>query len=525
MSKLPFDDEPMAPGAPPSAAEGPSGETSPKLAPATAASKRGPEVPAVPNTPPKARYEFSPKLTAGTAPPASMPPVSTAPTRQVLTVSELSATIRDTLESRFQAVWVEGEISNARLWNTGHLYFTLKDSASQVKAVIFRGSLRYLKFKPEDGLRVVARGKISVYDVKGEYQLICEHLEPQGFGPLQVAFEQLKKKLAADGLFEAARKRPLPALPRRIGLVTSIDGAALRDMVRVLRRRYPNAHLIIAPTRVQGEGAAGEIARALKLVARVPHVDVIIVGRGGGSLEDLWAFNEEVVARAIAASPVPVISGVGHETDTTIADFVADLRAATPSAAAEMVVGRKDQFFAHIDRICERLDAAMGHRLRRLESRLHLLEARPGYAGYPGRLAFRGRHVSELTSALRHGAGQAVARRSRRHELLRRSLDQFDPRHRLGAIRTRLVSREAQLTAAARRRVTHAQGRLGGLAARLEGLSPLAVLGRGYAVTWDAARTRIIRDAATLRAGDAIRVTLERGSLDATITRTHGPND
>jgi len=525
MSKLPFDDEPTVPGVSASAAEGRSGETSPKLAPATAASKGGPEVPAVPNTPPKARYEFSPKLTAGTAPPASMPPVSTAPTRQVLTVSELSATIRDTLESRFQAVWVEGEISNARLWNTGHLYFTLKDSASQVKAVIFRGSLRYLKFKPEDGLRVVARGKISVYDVKGEYQLICEHLEPQGFGPLQVAFEQLKKKLAADGLFEAARKRPLPALPRRIGLVTSIDGAALRDMVRVLRRRYPNAHLIIAPTRVQGEGAAGEIARALRLVARVPHVDVIIVGRGGGSLEDLWAFNEEVVARAIAASPVPVISGVGHETDTTIADFVADLRAATPSAAAEMVVGRKDQFFAHIDRICERLDAAMGHRLRRLESRLHLLEARPGYAGYPGRLAFRGRHVSELTSALRHGAGHAVARRSRRHELLRRSLDQFDPRHRLGAIRTRLVSREAQLTAAARRRVTHAQGRLGGLAARLEGLSPLAVLGRGYAVTWDAARTRIIRDAATLRAGDAIRVTLERGSLDATITRTHGPND
>jgi len=524
MSKLPFDDEPPAPAADQPAA------TSPKL-PQVQRSEGGPKLPQVQGSeggPAKPRYQFSPKLTSGSAGEPA-PPATRAseggPARRVLTVSELSATIRDTLENKFQNVWVEGEISNARLWNTGHLYFTLKDSTSQIKAVIFRGSLRYLKFKPEDGLRVVARGKISVYDVKGEYQLICEHMEPQGFGPLQVAFEQLKKKLAAEGLFEPARKRPLPALPRRIGLVTSIDGAALRDMVRVLRRRYPNAHLVISPTRVQGEGAAGEVARAIKLVARVSHVDVIIVGRGGGSLEDLWAFNEEVVARAIVGSPVPVIAGVGHETDVTIADFVADLRAATPSAAAELVVRRKDEFFSHIDRLGERLDAAMGNRLRRLESRLHLLEARPGYSGFPGRLAFRGRHVSELASALRHGIGQAVARRARRHDLLRRSLDQFDPRHRLAAIRTRLVSRDAQLAAAARRRITVSQGRFGGLAARLEGLSPLAVLGRGYAVTWDAARTRIIRDASTLRAGDGVNITLERGSLDATITRTHGSND
>ncbi|MGE0865987.1 MAG: exodeoxyribonuclease VII large subunit, partial [Vicinamibacterales bacterium] len=359
MSKLPFDDEPPAP-----AADQPSA-TSPKL-PQAQGSEGGPKLPQVqgseggPKLPQaqgseggpaaKPRYQFSPKLTSGSAGEPA-PPATRAseggPARRVLTVSELSATIRDTLENKFQNVWVEGEISNARLWNTGHLYFTLKDSTSQIKAVIFRGSLRYLKFKPEDGLRVVARGKISVYDVKGEYQLICEHMEPQGFGPLQVAFEQLKKKLAAEGLFEPARKRPLPALPRRIGLVTSIDGAALRDMVRVLRRRYPNAHLVISPTRVQGEGAAGEVARAIKLVARVSHVDVIIVGRGGGSLEDLWAFNEEVVARAIVASPVPVIAGVGHETDVTIADFVADLRAATPSAAAELVVRRKDEFFSH----------------------------------------------------------------------------------------------------------------------------------------------------------------------------------
>ena len=327
---------------------------------------------------------------------------------RVLTVTELNATIRDLLENQLPNVWVEGEISNARVWNTGHLYFTLKDGASQIKAVMFRSAVRYLKFKPEDGLKVVARGKISVYDPKGEYQIVCEHMEPKGLGSLQQAFEQLKKKLAAEGLFDPARKRPLPALPRRIGLVTSIDGAALRDMIRVLRRRYPNAHLVISPTRVQGEGAGREVAHAIRKVARIEAVDVIIVARGGGSLEDLWAFNEEVLARAIAASPVPVISGVGHETDFTIADFVADLRAPTPSAAAELVVRRKDEFFAHIDRIGERLDAAIHHRLRRMETRLHSLEARPGYAGFEGRIAVRGRHVSELASALRQRISQGV---------------------------------------------------------------------------------------------------------------------
>jgi exodeoxyribonuclease VII large subunit len=439
------------------------------------------------------------------------------PVRTVLSVSELNATIRDLLENQLSTVWVEGEISNGRVWNTGHLYFTLKDGPSQIKAVMFRSAVRYLKFKPEDGLKVVARGKITVYDPKGEYQILCEHMEPKGLGSLQQAFEQLKKKLAAEGLFDPARKRPLPALPRRIGLVTSVDGAALRDMIRVLRRRYPNAHLVISPTRVQGEGAGREVAHAIRKVARVEAVDVIIVARGGGSLEDLWAFNEEVLARAIAASPVPVISGVGHETDFTICDFVADLRAPTPSAAAELVVRRKDEFFSHIGRISERLDAAIHHRLRRIETRLHVLEARPGYAGFAGRIAVRGRHVSELASALRQRISQGAARRVRRHELLRRTLDQFDPRHRLAAIRTRLVARDGRLSAALRRRISVAQNRFGGLAARVEGLSPLAVLGRGYSVTWDASRTRIIRDASTVAAGDRISVTLERGSLEATV--------
>src|SRR5207247_6348560 len=241
--------------------------------------------------------------------------------------TRITIRLRDVLESEFFEVWVEGELSNCRIWNTGHLYFTLKDASSQLRGLMFRSALRYLKFKPADGLRVVARGKISVYEPKGEYQLVCEHLEPHGMGVLQLAFEQLKKRLQQEGLFDAARKRPLPSLPRKIGVVTSLDGAAIRDIIKVLRRRYSNAHLVVAPARVQGEDAALDIARALRQIGRVSGVDVVIVGRGGGSIEDLWAFNEEVVARAIARVPVPVVSAVGRETATPIADLVADVRA------------------------------------------------------------------------------------------------------------------------------------------------------------------------------------------------------
>jgi exodeoxyribonuclease VII large subunit len=377
--------------------------------------------------------------------------------------------------------------------------------------------LRYLKFKPEDGLHVVVRGRISVYDPKGEYQLVGEHMEPHGFGSLQLAFEQLKKKLAAEGLFEASRKRALPTLPRRIGIVTSLDGAALRDIIRVLRRRYPNANVVIAPSRVQGDDASGEIVRALRWIARVEGVDVVIIGRGGGALEDLWAFNEERVARAIAACPVPVISAVGHETDFTIADFVADLRAPTPSAAAELVVRRKDDFCAFIDRQGDRLGAAMRRRLARFESRVNALVARPGYAGQRGRVAMRGRHVAELTAALRQSISGAAARRTRRFELLRRGLTQFDPRHRFAAGKTRLVSRDAQLVRAATRHLHQADARFKALTARLEGLSPLSVLARGYAVAWDSTRTRVLRDPSTVSPGDEIVVTLERGELRSTV--------
>ncbi|HXH25693.1 MAG TPA: exodeoxyribonuclease VII large subunit, partial [Vicinamibacterales bacterium] len=333
--------------------------------------------------------------------PASEPTPHVPAERRVLTVSELTARIRALLEETLVEVWVEGELSNCRVWNTGHMYFTLKDAGAQIRGVMFRSALRLLRFKPQDGLHVVARGRVSVYDPKGEYQLVCEHLEPAGLGALQLAFDQLKRRLAAEGLFDAGRKRPLPLLPRKIGVVTSLDGAAVRDLIKVLRRRYANSHIVIRPTRVQGDGAALDIARGLAAIGRVPGVDVVIVGRGGGSIEDLWAFNEEVVARAIAGCPVPTISAVGHETDVTIADFVADVRAPTPSAAAEMVVARRDDFCARIDRVSGRMHAAMRARLHRLEARLRALEARPGYAGVHGRVAMRGRHAAELAHELR----------------------------------------------------------------------------------------------------------------------------
>jgi exodeoxyribonuclease VII large subunit len=437
--------------------------------------------------------------------------------RRVLTVTELTVRVRDLLETEFIEVWVEGELSNCRVWNTGHLYFTLKDSAAQIRAVIFRSALRYLKFKPADGLRVVARGRLSVYEPKGEYQLICEHLEPHGLGALQLAFDQLKKRLQDEGLFDQSRKRPLPALPRKIGIVTSLDGAAIRDIIKVLRRRYANAHLIIRPARVQGEGAALEIARGLRAIGRVPGVDVLIVGRGGGSIEDLWAFNEEVVARAIALSPVPVISAVGHETDVTIADFVADLRAPTPSAAAEMVVAAKDEFCNRIDRLHDRLGATARARVQRLSRRVHAAGGRPAFAGFPGRVAMRGRHAADLTHTAARVMRAGLAARDRRLQQLQRQLALFDAGRRLAGLRARLVSVEGRLTGTMRRRQHGASAHLANCAGRLDTLSPLAVLARGYAVCWTGDRRRVVRDAADVQTGDSVQVTLAKGELDCEV--------
>jgi exodeoxyribonuclease VII large subunit len=441
------------------------------------------------------------------------------PQRRVVSVAELTAAIRGTLESSFGDVWVEGEISNCRLWNTGHAYFTLKDDTAQIRCVMFRSAVRYLRFSLEDGLHVVARGRLGVYEPKGEYQLLCEHMQPRGLGALQLAFEQLKKKLGAEGLFDAARKRPLPALPRKIGIVTSLDGAAIRDIIKVLRRRHPNAHLVVRPARVQGETAAAEVSRGIRSITRVPGVDVVIVARGGGSIEDLWAFNEEAVARAIVASPVPVIVAVGHEVDVTIADFVADLRAPTPSAAAELVVSAKDDFSNRIDRLSQRLEGAMAAGLQRRRATVHALVHRRGLAGWPARVAMRGRHTAELTFRLRRALASRLQQYERLHQALRLRLESRDVSRRFAQIRGRLTAADAKLTAAAHRRTDRAAGSLRTLTGRLDSLSPLAVLARGYAVCWNENRTAVVRDAGSLTAGDQVTVTLGRGEIGCEVTR------
>lgn len=439
--------------------------------------------------------------------------------RRALSVSELSAEIRSLLEGEIGERLVEGEVSNCRLWNTGHLYFTLKDDGAQIRGVMFRSAVRGLKFKPEDGLHVVARGRVSVYEVKGEYQLVCDQMEPRGLGALQLAFEQLKKRLQAEGLFEASRKRPLPSLPRKIGVVTSLDGAAVRDILKVLARRYPNAHVVIRPSRVQGDDAAADLARGLTMIGRVPGVDVVIIGRGGGSIEDLWAFNDEDLARAIAACPVPVISAVGHEVDFTIADFVADLRAPTPSAGAEMVVARREELCARIDRNGDRLRRLIDAGLERRRSRVHWLSSARGLAGFSARLVMRSRHAAELTHVLSRAARSSMQRRERGLGALRQRLEGRAPGRQLQALGARLSGASERLIGATERARHRSDARLRALAGRLENLSPLGVLARGYALCWDDARGRLVRDASTVAPGDRVRVTLSRGELACDVVR------
>jgi exodeoxyribonuclease VII large subunit len=438
-------------------------------------------------------------------------PFDEAPASRPLTVTELTAAVRTLLEDRFRTVTVAGEISNCRPWSSGHFYFTLKDERCQLRAVMFRTEARMLKFRPADGLRVVARGRLAVYDVKGEYQLVCDTLAPDGLGARHAAFEALKRRLRDEGLFERARKRPLPVLPRRIGVVTSLDGAAVRDILRILTGRHPGVRVVVRPARVQGAGAADDLVRALQAIVRVPDLDVVIIGRGGGSAEDLWAFNDEGLARAIARCPVPVIAAVGHEVDVTMADFVADVRAATPSNAAEIVVDRLDNFCARIDRAERRLlgvvrlaEARRRQRLDRLENAL---------SRWPMRVALRGRDREQLELRTRHGIRRQLGRAAARLEALDRRLERRDVRRLVAAFGARLTAADHRLRATIDARRLAAAGRAGSLGARLDALSPLAVLARGYAVCWDDSRTRILRTASAVRPGDRVHVVLAEGEL------------
>jgi exodeoxyribonuclease VII large subunit len=443
------------------------------------------------------------------------------PTRRVLTVSELTARIRDLLAKNFTDIWVVGEISNCREAQSGHIYFTLKDDRAQVRCVFFKQQQRGIKFRPEDGLQMTVRGSISVYETRGEYQIYVENLEPVGLGALQLAFEQLKKRLEAEGLFAAGRKKPLPLLPTRIGLITSPRGAAVRDVVRILRRRFPNVHLTVYPVRVQGEGAAAEIVKALKFFNLKKLVDVLILARGGGSIEDLWAFNEEPVARAIAASAIPVISGVGHETDFTIADFVADVRASTPSAAAELVVQTRREFDKHIADLRETLASQIRYRLLEFSRRVHELSARRGFRRPLDLLRQQRQRADEMTSRLALGLRAQLEKSRKRFTAAHLRIMSFDFRVKIAAFRLRLEKRSADLSLRAERLLRNKRERLDRLRLQLEERSPLRVLERGYAIATDAHGT-LLRDAAQVALGDSVAIQLHRGKLSTEVKGKEG---
>jgi exodeoxyribonuclease VII large subunit len=444
--------------------------------------------------------------------------------RAVLTVSELSAQLRAVLEERFPAVWVEGEISNFKVYGSGHAYFTLKDAGAQLRCVLFRNRGRRIRFEPGDGIHVLAFGSVEVYAQRGEYQFVVELLEPRGLGALQLAFEQRKARLGAEGLFDAGRKRPLPSFPRTIGMVTSPSGAALRDMLRVIGRRFAGLSIVLAPARVQGEGAAAEIAQGIADLNAVGGVDVIIVGRGGGSLEDLWAFNEESVARAIVASKVPVISAVGHEVDFTIADFVADSRAPTPSAAAELVVREKQAVAENLADLSQRLRVAMARRVERQRERLESLSRRRPLTD-PGRpLRDLARRVDEARRRLEHGMTAALGRVGHRVELATRALRSASPVVRAARDRRQLAHLETRLSSEMARTLAKAQHRAHSVAGRLDSLSPLGVLGRGYSLTRRPSG-EIVRRSREVAVGDEVRVLLHEGRLDCRVTATRERDD
>jgi exodeoxyribonuclease VII large subunit len=437
--------------------------------------------------------------------------------RTILTVSDVSERIKSVLEDTFFDLWIEGEISNLRLPSSGHTYLTLKDERSQLRAVLFKMQRRYLRFEPKDGMLVIARGRLSLYEPRGEYQLVIDYLEPKGAGALQIAFEQLKARLAQAGFFDAARKRPLPILPRAIGIVTSPTGAALRDMLQILRRRFINLHICLYPVRVQGDGAAAEIAQGIAALHRYPGIDVIIVARGGGSIEDLWAFNDETVAEAIYRSEVPVISAVGHEIDYTIADFVADVRAPTPSAAAELVVCTKAELRGALQATMQRLQRAMDHRLEALRTRLEVCQRRRVLKDPWAPLHALEQRLDDLSARL----ARAMRARLRlaQDELERReaAIAHLSPVTQVARGRERLAVWEQRLSAAEAGVLRHHREALERLSATLQALSPLAVLARGYSICRRQSDGRVIREAEAVTPGMEIAIALWRGSLQCTV--------
>jgi exodeoxyribonuclease VII large subunit len=440
------------------------------------------------------------------------------PDRRVWSVHDLVVAVRTHIEREYSDTWVEGEISNFRAHDSGHLYFTLKDQNSQIRAVMFRSQARLLRFRPENGMQVVLRGRVTIYEDRGELQISAEYLEPKGAGALLVAFEQLKAKLEAEGLFDLARKKPIPSLPRRIGIVTSPQAAALRDILNIVQRRHHSASVLIFPAQVQGEAASVEVTAGIRYFNKARNVDVIIVARGGGSAEDLAAFNHEGLARAVAASVIPVISAVGHETDFTIIDFVADLRAPTPSAAAELVIRSRQEVEDLAEGLRQRLARAMRYRILMGRQALTELAQHGAFGRITDAINRRQQKLDDLKNRMDRAERQILEKQHRRLELAAAAVRHYDVRRMLAGIRKELDSRVAGLAAAARTVLLQRTGRLNQLKVQLEALSPLAILDRGYALVFDSSGM-LLKDAERVKPGDEIFARLAKGSVTATVKR------
>jgi exodeoxyribonuclease VII large subunit len=436
--------------------------------------------------------------------------------RRIWTVRDLVAAVRTHIEREYSDAWVEGEISNFRAHDSGHLYFTLKDENAQIRAVMFRSQARLLRFRPENGMQVVLRGRVTIYEDRGELQISAEYLEPKGAGALQLAFEQLKTKLAAEGLFDAARKKPIPTLPRRIGIVTSPQTAALRDILNILQRRHHTANVLIFPAQVQGESAAIEVSAGIRHFNQSRNVDVIIVARGGGPVEALAAFNNEGLARAVADSRIPVISAVGHETDFTIIDFVADVRAPTPSAAAELVIRSRQEVEEQAEGLRQRLLRAMRYRLLMARQALTELAQHGAFARMMDVIRQRQQKLDDLLYRLERSERQMLEQRRRRWEAAAAAVRHYDVRRMLVGIGKELDALVAAIGAAMRTQLLQRRSRLDQLAGQLEALSPLAILERGYALVFDSSG-KLLKDAAKVSRGDEISAKLARGTLTATV--------
>ena len=441
------------------------------------------------------------------------------PERRVWTVRALVAAVRTLVEREYSDAWVEGEISNFRAPDSGHLYFTLKDGNAQIRVVMFSSKARLLRFRPADGMQVVVRGRVTIYEERGELQIAAEYIEPKGAGGLQVAFEQLKAKLEAEGLFAAERKKPIPTLPARIGIVTSPQAAALRDILNILRRRHHTANAVIYPAQVQGDSAAAEVVSGIRYFNQSRSVEVIIVGRGGGSAEDLAAFNDEGLARAVAASEIPIISAVGHETDFTICDFVADLRAPTPSAAAELVIRSRVEIENQAEAVRERLVRAMERRM--LEARSALMErAQHGaFARMMDLIRQRQQKLDDLTYRLERGERQGLEQIRRRWETAAGAVRHYDARRVLAGMRGELQTQTSALAGGMRNLLLQYRVRAERMGRALEMLSPLAILERGYALVFDA-EGKLVKDAAQVKVGDEISAKVSRGEIRSVVKRS-----